>query len=422
MRNLFCLIFALAMAGAAAAQPAPEDRRWVELTARGPELRVVTSARDCPDATLDGQASAMQRRAGPDADFPVLVCQLLVPRGARRAAIGEWSAPLPKAEPRRILIFGDTGCRLKGMAVQACNDPRQWPFALVAARAAASKPDLVIHVGDYWYRENPCPAGMAGCKGSPFGDNWTAWDAEFFAPAEPLLDRAPWVFARGNHESCARGGPGWFRLLDQAQGPLACPADSAPFRVRMGDTSLYVLDSAESNDASAPSALVKQFAGQLDAFGTELDRGKGWIVTHRPIWGLMPVVRFGPLGPLDIELNKTEQAAVRRRAMEGVQMVVSGHIHHFAAYDFAARRPAQLIVGTGGDVGEPADTPRIKSDLVSIDGLDAQRFGFDRYGYLLLERSGPDWTGAFRDLDDKVVATCRLHLRQLTCKRAPSHG
>jgi hypothetical protein len=35
----------------------------------------------------------------------------------------------------------------------------------------------------------------------------------------------------------------------------------------------------------------------------------------------------------------------------------------------------------------------------------------------LLERTGADWTGAFRDLDDKVVAVCRLHLRDLTCRR-----
>ena len=35
--------------------------------------------------------------------------------------------------------------------------------------AAAQKPDLVIHVGDYYYRETPCPAGEAKCAGSPFG-------------------------------------------------------------------------------------------------------------------------------------------------------------------------------------------------------------------------------------------------------------
>ena len=419
---LLSLILLLGLAAAAAAQPAPPVRHWLEITARGPELRLVTPHLACPDALVDGQPAPMDRRAAANDDFPITVCQLLLAPGVRRAAIGDWTAPLPKAEPRRVLIFGDTGCRLKGAAVQACNDPRLWPFALVAAKAAAMKPDLVIHVGDYWYRESPCPAGVAGCAGSPHGDNWTTWDAEFFAPAEPLLSASPWVFARGNHESCARGGPGWFRLLDQAPEPLACPADSAPFRVGMGDTSLYVLDSAESVDASAPGPQVAQFAGQLDALGAELDHGKGWIITHRPIWGLVPVKKLGPLGALEVELNKTEQAAVRGRALEGVQMVVSGHIHHFAAYDFAGRRPAQLIVGTGGDIGEPADSARIKSDVVSLDGLDARRFGFDRYGYLLLDRSGADWTGVFRDLDDKVVATCRLHLRQLTCKRPPSKG
>ncbi|HEY5409823.1 MAG TPA: metallophosphoesterase [Caulobacteraceae bacterium] len=412
----------MAVAGAAVAQPAPVQREWLELTARGPELRLVTPSPQCPSAELDGRSVPMQRRAAADADFPVTVCRLAVPGGVRRAAIGDWIAPLPKPQPQRILIFGDTGCRLKGAAVQACNDPRRWPLALVAARAAARKPDLVIHVGDYWYRETPCPASDQGCAGSPYGDNWTTWDAEFFAPAAPLLANAPWVMVRGNHESCARGGPGWFRLLDQDAEPLACPAESAPFRVRMGDTSLYVLDSADTNDTSAPAALVSAFARQIDTLGPELDHGRGWIITHRPIWGLTPVARLGPLGALRVELNKTEEAAVRGRPMAGVQMVVSGHIHHFAAYDFGPSRPAQLVAGTGGDVGEPADSPKILEGPVSIDGLDAEGFAFERYGYLLLDRTGADWTGAFRDLDDKVVATCRLHLRRLTCKRAPGHG
>jgi hypothetical protein len=419
MWKLVLAILALAVALPAAAAPAPAARKWVELTARGPQLRAVVPG-GCPEARLDGRRLRMHRREGPSAAFPVATCQLLVPRGVRRAAIGDWIAPLPAAEPERILIFGDTGCRLKGAAVQACDDPRRWPFALVAARAAEKRPDLVIHVGDYWYRETPCPGGDTGCAGSAYGDNWNAWDADFFAPAAPLLDRAPWVFARGNHEACARGGPGWFRLLDQAPRPATCPSQSAPFRVKMGDTSLYVLDSADTSDTAAPAGLVKGFARQLDAFGAELDSGRGWIVTHRPIWGLTPVARLGPLEPVEVGLNRTEQAAVRGRKLAGVQMIVSGHIHHFAAYDFGPRRPAQLVAGTGGDVGEPADSPKILAGRTSIDGMDAQGFAFERYGYLLLERHGADWTGDFRDLDDKVVASCRLHLRSLTCRRAGS--
>ena len=415
MWKLALAFLALALPSVAGAAPTP--RHWVELTDRGTELRATANDGHCPDASLEGHTMAMQRRTGPSDGFPLTVCQLIVPHAVRHAAIGNWTAPLPKAEPRSVLIFGDTGCRLKGAAVQACNDPRQWPFALVSARAAARKPDLVIHVGDYWYRESPCPPGDARCAGSPFGDNWNAWDAEFFAPAAPLLDEAPWVFARGNHESCARGGAGWFRLLDQAPEPPACPAPSAPFRVKMGDTSLYVLDSADTSDTSAPDDLVKAFAGQLNAFGSELDHGLGWIVTHRPVWGLTPVARLGPLGAVEVGLNRTEQAAMRGRRLPGVQMIVSGHIHHFAAYDFGGKRPAQLIAGTGGDVGEPADTPKIQAGQVSIDAMDAQGFAFERYGYLLLERQGADWTGDFHDLDDKVVASCRLHRRSFTCRK-----
>ena len=409
----------LALALAPAARAAPASRHWVELTARGAALRATTADGHCPQASLDGRPMTMQRRAGPSDRFPLTVCQLIVPGGVRRAAIGAWTAPLPKPEPRSVVIFGDTGCRLKAAAIQACNDPRQWPFALVAARAAARKPDLVIHVGDYWYRETPCPGGDVRCAGSPYGDNWRAWDAEFFAPARPLLDAAPWVFARGNHETCSRGGGGWFRLLDQAARPATCPARSAAFRVRMGDTSLYVLDSADTSDTSAPPGLVKAFARQLDAFGPELDQGQGWIVTHRPVWGLTPVARFGPLGALQVGLNRTEQAALRGRAMPGVQMIVSGHIHHFASYDFGPSRPAQLIAGTGGDVGEPADTSKIQTGQVSIDGMDAEGFAFERYGYLFLQRQGADWAGDFHDIDDKVVASCRLHRRSLTCRAAP---
>jgi hypothetical protein len=420
--GLLGLVLALGLAAGARAQPqapVPVDRKWVQLTGEGPELRLVTSAPTCPEARLDGHAVAMRQRAGSDDAFPVIVCELPVPAGVRHAAVGDWTAPLPAGEPRRILIFGDTGCRLKGAAVQACNDPRQWPFALIARRAAAQKPDLVIHVGDYYYRESPCPAGVAGCAGSPHGDNWTTWDAEFFDPASPLLGVAPWVFVRGNHESCARGGPGWFRLLDSGPEARTCPADSAPFELRLGRLNLFVTDSADAEDQAAPKEAVQRYQRQLDALGDSLSSGKGWLLTHRPVWAMVPVVRLGPLGAAEVAINRTLQEAVRGRDLGGVQMVVAGHIHHFASYSFGPERPSQLVAGTGGDVGEAADSHKPTSGAPTIDGIEARGFSFEQYGYLLLDRDGADWTGAFRDLDDKLVATCRLHERRLSCGKAP---
>lgn len=99
-------------------------------------------------------------------------------------------------------------------------------------------------------------------------------------------------------------------------------------------------------------------------------------------------------------------------------MIVSGHIHHFASYDFGPSRPAQLVAGTGGDVGDAGDSARLRSDNVRLDGLPAKGFTFERYGYLLLDREGSDWAGVFRDLDDRVLAECRLHERRLRCAPA----
>ncbi|MGH6957803.1 MAG: metallophosphoesterase family protein, partial [Caulobacteraceae bacterium] len=385
---------------------------------QGAEARLVTAADACPDVLVDGRRLPMQARAKPDADFPVTVCQALLPKEARRASLDGIALPLPPRAPKRIVIFGDTGCRLKGWDIQNCDNPADWPFARVAALAAAHHPDLVIHVGDYYYRESPCPAGRAGCSGSPWGDNWTTWDADFFRPARPLLRAAPWVMVRGNHEDCERGGPGWFHLLDGAWSAPACPATSAPMAIDLGGLDLYVLDSSGTSDGRAPPAKVAAFAAQLDLLRRDPPKAPVWILTHRPIWGLAPVAKLGPLGPLEVPINATEQAAARGRPLTGVQMVVSGHIHHFASFSFLGNRPAQLIVGTGGDVGSPADSPRYLSNVVTLDGMKARRFGFDRYGFLVLDRTATGWAGRFYDTAGRPVAACALAGQALACRPA----
>jgi hypothetical protein len=402
-------------------RPAPTaggGRAWIEITDRGEEVRAIATAAKCPQVIVDGARRAMDVRAGPDADFPVSVCQLALLGNAARVSIGGRALPLLKSPPRRIVIFGDTGCRLKGVDVQNCDKASDWPFAAVARLAAGHHPDLVIHVGDYYYRESACPAGRGGCAGSPWGDNWTTWDADFFAPATPLLEESPWVLVRGNHEDCARGGPGWFRFLDGAPAPRTCPAAAAPMAIDLGDLELYVLDSSGTVDRKAPADAVASFAGQLAILKARPPTKEAWIVTHRPIWGLVPVVNAGPLGTIETPINATEEAATRGADLSGVEMVVSGHIHHFASFSFPASRPAQLIVGTGGDIGEPADTPKFIDGVVELDGVSARRFGFDRFGFLVLDRSAKGWTGDFYDVRDRPIAHCTLVLRALDCRAA----
>ena len=109
------------------------------------------------------------------------------PPGTTRAAIDGVAVPLPKARPQRIVVIGDTGCRIdRGQHLPGCDDPAQWPFASVARAAAATAPDLVIHVGDYHYRENACPAGQHRVPGSP-GATATTPGTRTLPPARPLL-------------------------------------------------------------------------------------------------------------------------------------------------------------------------------------------------------------------------------------------
>ncbi|QNA89114.1 metallophosphoesterase [Massilia sp. Dwa41.01b] len=283
--------------------------------------------------------------------------------------------PVPKAAPERIVVIGDTGCRLKGREAQDCNDPRAYPFARVAASAAAFEPDLVVHVGDYHYREDPCPAGRAGCAGSPYGYGFDAWAADFFTPAGKLLAAAPWVLARGNHESCARAGQGWWRYLDprpfETGRDCDLPANDAlgdhsdPYAVPLGaGAQLIVFDSANTSYKGLPPSdprraryadtarKVAQLAGAaryniavdhhpLFAFGANRDPKSGAVTLFGGDRGLLDA--FGDVEPGYLP--------------ESVQMLLSGHVHLWEQVSFASRHPTQFVSGFSGTAEDIVPLP-----------------------------------------------------------------
>src|SRR5271170_5573105 len=163
---------------------------WVELGADNRlSVRVVVASgvSACPRVVADGTLIEARQRGAADGDFAVTVCVADLPVATAALTIDGKPLPTPPALVNRIAVFGDTGCRIEGKALQDCNDPAQWPFPVLAKQAADKKPDLVIHVGDYYYRESACPADRPGCAKSPYGDNWEAWKADFTVPAAPLF-------------------------------------------------------------------------------------------------------------------------------------------------------------------------------------------------------------------------------------------
>ncbi len=390
---------------------------WTEFTGSGLSLRAITEGGSCPLVTVDGRAAAMTVRQPSNPMFAVTTCQMSLSPRAKSVVVEGKTLKLGSRKPKRIVVIGDTGCRLKGEDVQDCNDPKKWPFRVVSQHAAEKHPDLVIHVGDYYYRETPCPAGRAGCEGSPHGDAWDSWRADFFEPSASLLTVAPWVFARGNHEQCGRGSDGWFRFLDAGETPLTCPAASAPFPIDLNGLRMEVIDSADIEDRQSAADREVEYERQLPT-GTPSAKGETWLVTHKPLWAHELTTAAGASGSSEPQPPITPQAA---RPMDTVDMVVAGHVHFFATIDFtdpragahgAALRPAQLVVGDGGSALDSADT---RSGNQTIDGIPAAFTVKDSFGYLLLERKRHGWKGTLYSIDDSVLTTCMHKGRQISC-------
>ena len=118
---LFRLGLVLLLAGTAGARVKADDFSWVQFVPGGLEARAITQHATCPPAGIDGSSATMQVRASAGDSFPVLVCTMAIPPSAGSAGIAGVPLALPKPEIRRVLVIGDTGCRMKGAAIQACN-------------------------------------------------------------------------------------------------------------------------------------------------------------------------------------------------------------------------------------------------------------------------------------------------------------
>jgi hypothetical protein len=467
--SLATLGAAFLFAGCAAAPTPPADAplaRWTQLGPGGAVAAraIVAAGQRCPDIAVDGAVRPMAVRAlataagrpprggNPafDPDFAATACEAEVPPSAQSLAVGGLPLAPRKAGIRRVVVLGDTGCRIKvpatgkGDPVQDCADPAAWPWPRVAAAAARTRPDLVIHVGDYHYREycdDPARCRAVRAGGVALGYGWAGWNADFFAPAAPLLAAAPWVFVRGNHENCDRAGEGWMRFLS----PLpysACPDQryrsatrsvlgnnlTAPaYRIDIDDRlGLLVADNSGHEDWRAAAGTPHDLGLFREALAALREAGPAqrlWFLSHRPIW-------YALLDPA-VQPNAF-QLALRELLPARVQLAFGGHQHAFETIDFApdadpahhpAGRPAQVIVGGGGTQLEALDPDsalyegksgagsreRAGPDGRLYEGV-AARSGLvlNRYGFFLLERDGDGWTGTVLDPDGGTITRCRI--------------
>ncbi len=378
-------------------------------------------------------------------------CEAVLPYGFRNAVIDGVELMLPKLVPDRILVVADTGCRMAGALAanggnqQNCSSPTAFPWAYLASWEATFKPDLIVHVGDWFYRDTNCNNSFPGCADptSPnyetWGDTFDSWNADVLFPANALLAAAPWVMTRGNHESCGRGARGWYALLDPYPyefGHVSCaPSSPTPpsggvanhtadfepsYVVPAGGVNFLVHDSSLANDSAVAAALAQNYdldlTNLLAAVGP---RSINVFTTHKPSFGLTYGAQGAPAAPDDTAGDVTEQAvfaggtyaasAFSNGVPANIGLFLSGHIHQFEYVNFAdrARYAPQLIVGMGGTLLDAdlntglvpangtldpaayaqADAPFSVSQINGsvLAALATRTYGHDEFGFALLD-------------------------------------
>ena len=409
-RTSSAVVFATLVFAAARAEAAVVNQ-WVQF---GPNdtalIRAIedTPANGCPVATLDGAPLPLMQRGTvttkaqmPLTSYPILMCEATVSAfGHGSAVVGGVTLKMPVSTPKRILVIGDTGCRVAATlaGTQNCNDPAQFPLEYVSNYAATFRPDLIVHTGDFFYREQPCPTGFTGCAGNPAFDNWDSWYADWFGPAKNLIAAAPLALTRGNHESCNRGARGWFRLLDVhtydpaavectgpyvpmtgapgVKGPLTPYDYTEPYVVKAGQVSLLMFDSSDSN-TSAPDTTTKSvdgrtipqiFTAQLQSVLPSLANTSVFYVTHKAVYDIRPAKLNGNLAGGDATQQSVFDGVTPGSVPAQIKLLISGHDHQFQVVNFAANYAPQLVVGNSGTL------------LDNNSGTQPQTFTQDTYG------------------------------------------
>jgi len=432
-----------------------------------PHVRVIVDKMDaCPSPLhpelLDEDRVLDTRTLGNPIDdsampykFPIKVCELIGHSGTvyrRLLELGElslsWkdkSYPVPrvKSNPTRYLLTGDTGLRLKpsnlglgNLGDPPCNASEiygihqcflnftkqdlvesqtgsyqgldEWMFKEIADSAASKDVDVIVHVGDYLYRQGPCPINNTDSKDGNtkdcsavilpefasalnitpetvmnfipgfYGDNWWGWWADFWYPMLNLLKTAPLIPTRGNHEICERGGYGFFIFLSPVAIEDFCLDNFPVYRVPFENEQFIVMDDSIINplyggvDKYIPgecpgipsSGAIKpvqenrfedptdeSVMQQLDTFQRHFKDVETFSQTHNNNFyvGHRPVLGIGCNSSHVVTLDWTLQQSLGPTTLDRISGIITGHMHWLQALQFDNDSlPAQLVVGNGG--------------------------------------------------------------------------
>ena len=405
-------------------------------------------------------------------------CEAVVPAGHSVATINGVNLKLPVANPQRILVIADTGCRMANASQQNCHDPSGFPFAALANYEAQFNPDLIVHVGDWFYRDTNCvvPASggtpahenVSGCSNpananyETWGDTFDSWNADVLYPGVNLLAAAPWAMTRGNHESCGRGARGWYALLDPypfntanvtcaggagsaanapvTNGPVYSGDFERTYFVPAGQVGILVHDSSYANDSAVDTNMAKNYDYDLTQALNAL-AGVPYLVyaTHKPTFGLVSGAPNS--GGDDTEQfaysgNATANSAFSGGVPTQIALFLSGHIHQFEYVNFNdyTHFAPQMIVGVGGTNLDPTANPngvsptyayqnqafavhQTTSATATTPAVVNHAYSQAEFGFAVLQATGAGYVASVYNIGAAKAGRCTITLgpRNIAC-------
>lgn len=315
----------------------------------------------------------------------VVVCEVAVPQGVLGKGVVDTGTSVKPEVPTALeavdtmAILGDTGCRIF-VSVQECNNTQKWPLAAISAAIASHAPDLIVHVGDYFYRNWSCPAGDANkCGGSPpapkkepFRATAAGFITDALTPMTPMFSVAPIVAMRGNHEACNAAGNAYFLFMDPHFGTenTCSPKKKgkkwkAPVALQQfwgfsvplsngGTLRAPVVDSSYGwdNTISRWAKKMRPNYQQAQNFASQGNPSDAWLLTHRPVFGVTNVKASNKFGKSNTQWVSQDQTAGSQGTLAPYGAILSGHMHLAQAVQIP-NQPGQLIIGNSGTSLDP---------------------------------------------------------------------
>ncbi len=198
-------------------------------------------------------------------------------------------------------------------------------------------------------------------------ETWQIWQDEFFQAAQPLLAQTPFIFTRGDSESCKLEGGfrGWFYFFDAKAGPVngidlqACEQNyniASSYLVSFGKNIIGVLDSSNASPSHADRQEILKYSTELALLNDGIKQLKSdkehknkqaSLVSHRPFWGLSSKDHSVETMTLQKAYHQFIQASAHH--LPGFKQIISGHENLFDLLKFHQGKISQVIVGNSGN-------------------------------------------------------------------------